>query len=381
MKKLLAGMGMLVCVGTGVQAAIREVAWVQFSDRHWINTYYVPSCTDTFEIRARFAQTDTTQTLWCSRTGMATNTTTLFLVGGKLRFDRNTNTSTTSSTDIVAETDYTVVADYAAGTATVNGADAGVTMAAGDFTPTMPVVLGASAMSYTGFGNYNTGKLLGFKVSNSEGTVLHDFVPAYDDARARYGLYDKTVKRFVDGCGPGTFAGADVAADAATLDPEEWIGFAVVDVPEGETRTLTADDVAGFGSRPFVKLGGGQLDVCAAMADFAGDIYIREGVYRATDTGSFGTVAGRTYVVGGTLLSTVGASTTWSATGGNPAYGSEWFYLRGTGHDNKGAGSSARRPVRSRTCRSCPAASARATGISCPRRTGWGTISPTTAVW
>ncbi|MGN0853833.1 MAG: hypothetical protein ACI4Q3_10735 [Kiritimatiellia bacterium] len=33
-----------------MQAAIKEIAWVQFSDRHWINTYYVPSCTDTFAI-------------------------------------------------------------------------------------------------------------------------------------------------------------------------------------------------------------------------------------------------------------------------------------------------------------------------------------------
>ena len=319
------------------QGAIKEVAWVQFSDRQWINTYYVPSCTDTFEIRARFARTDTTQALWCSRTGTNKDTTTLFLVGGKLRFDRNTGTSTTSPTEIAAETDYTVVANYAAGTATINGADAGVAMATGDFTSTMPVVLGASAVSYTGFANYNTGKLLGFKVSNSEGTVLHDFVPAYDDARKSYGLYDRAVKRFVDGCGPGTFAGAAVAADAATLDPEEWIGFAVVNVPEGETRTLTADDVAGFGSRSFVKLGRGRLDVGAEMANFAGDIYIREGVYRATARGSFGTDAGRTYVVGGTLLGTVGASNQWTADGGNPAYGREWFYLRGTGHDNMGA--------------------------------------------
>lgn len=107
-------LGMLLGASCLAQAAIKEVAWVQFSDQHWINTYYVPSCTDTFEVRVRFARTDTTQALWCSRADTTKDTATLFLVGGKLRFDRNTNTSTTSPTAISAETDYTVVANYAA---------------------------------------------------------------------------------------------------------------------------------------------------------------------------------------------------------------------------------------------------------------------------
>lgn len=319
------------------QAAIKEVEWVQFSSQHWINTYYVPSCTDTFEIRARLAATDVTQTFWCSRADTTKNTMTLFLVGGKLRFDRNTNTATTSSTEITAATDYTIVANYATGKATVNGTDAGITMATGDFSCSMPVILGASAVNYTSIGNYNTGKLYGFKVANSEGTLIHDFVPAYDDVRDRYGLYDKTAKLFANGCGPGAFAGAEVAADAVTLDPEEWLGFAVVDVPEGVTNTLTAADVADFGSKPFVKLGKGRLNVGAEMTAFTGDIFIREGVYRATNKGSFGTDAGRTYVIGGTLLSTVAAANTWTSGGGEAAFGTERFYISGAGCGGLGA--------------------------------------------
>ena len=319
------------------QAAIKEVEWVQFSSQHWINTYYVPSCTDTFEIRARLAATDVTQTFWCSRADTTKNTMTLFLVNGKLRFDRNTNTATTSSTDVAAGTDYTIVANYATGKATVNGTDAGITMATGDFSCSMPVILGASAVNYTSIGNYNTGRLYGFKVSNSEGTVLHDFVPAYDDDRGLYGLYDTVAKRFSRVCGPGASTGAAVAAEATELPSEEWTDHAVVDVPEGETRTLTADDVAGFGTKPFVKLGKGRLNVGAEMADFTGDIFIREGVYRATNGKSFGTDAGRTYVIGGTLLSTVPAANTWTSGGGEAAFGTERFCISGAGHDGLGA--------------------------------------------
>ena len=319
------------------QAAIKEVEWVQFSDQHWINTYYVPSCTDTFEIRARLSKTDVTQAFWCSRTELAKDTMTLFLLSGKLRFDRNTNTATTSSTSIAAETDYTVVANYATGKATVNGTDAGITMATGDFSCSMPVILGASAMNYTSIGNYNTGRLYGFKVSNAEGTVLHNFVPAYDDDRSLYGLYDTIAKRFSRVCGPGASTGAAVAAEATEFSSEEWTDHTVINVPENEERTLTADDVAGFDSKPLVKLGKGRLNVGAEMKDFAGDIFIREGVYRATNAGSFGTDAGRTYVVGGTLLSTVAAANTWTSDGGVAAFGTERFYISGAGHEGLGA--------------------------------------------
>ena len=318
------------------QAAFKQVEWVQLGQNRWINTYYVPSCTDVFEIRVKLSDVSATQAMWCSRNDTADRTQTLFLVGGKLRFDRNTNTATSSNAAIATDTLYTIVANYATGKATVNGTDAGITMATGDFASPMHLTLGASAVNYTGFGNHNTGKLYGFKVSNGD-TVLHDFLPVYDDEREVYGLYDTVAKRFVGGCGPGKMAGAEVAADATTLGAEEWLGFAVIDVPQGETKTLTAADVAGFGTKPLVKLGKGRVNVGAEMKDFAGDIYIREGVYRATNTGSFGTTAGKTYVVGGTLLSTVAAANTWTAGGGVSAYGAEWFYVSGEGADGLGA--------------------------------------------
>ena len=101
-------------------------------------------------------------------------------------------------------------------------------------------------------------------------------------------------------------------------------GKYVFTVPENETYTLTADDVAtmtsaDYAACPFVKAGAGTLVVGAVMENYANDIYILDGQYKAIAATSFGTTNGITYVDGGTLWSTVGAGTGWTAQGGNPS--------------------------------------------------------------
>ena len=114
-------------------------------------------------------------------------------------------------------------------------------------------------------------------------------------------------------------------------------GKYVFTVPEGETYTLTADDVAtmmsvDYVTYPLVKAGAGTLVVGDVMATYPNDIYILDGQYKATATTAFGTTNGITYVDGGTIWSTCSAPTGNNA----PATGSEAFHLKGTGYNNLG---------------------------------------------
>ncbi len=119
-------------------------------------------------------------------------------------------------------------------------------------------------------------------------------------------------------------------------------GKYVINVPPGETYTLEADDVATMMDEdnvayPFAKTGEGTLVVGAVMANYSNDIYILDGMYKATAATAFGATNGITYVDGGTLWSTLAAPNTWTAAGGYPAYGAETFHLKGTGYNNYGA--------------------------------------------
>ena len=114
-------------------------------------------------------------------------------------------------------------------------------------------------------------------------------------------------------------------------------GKYVFTVPENETYTLTAEDVATMMSEdyvnyPLAKAGAGTLVVGAVMADYTNAIYILDGQYKATDRAAFGTTNGITYVDGGTVWSTRSAPTGDN----NPATGSEAFHLKGTGYNNLG---------------------------------------------
>lgn len=230
---------------------------------------------------------------------------------------------------------HVVKADYGARKTFLDGVEQ-VTMAAGDFEPESPLVLLASHLRSRALDNFAKARLFSFKVWNAEGTLVRDFVPVRDATTEACGLFEKVTGVFFPGLGREALVAGDVVADGAAYE-ETFDGYAVVDVPAGETRTLTADDVAAFGARPLVKTGLGTLVAGAEMADFPGDILIRAGQYKATHAGAFGTAAGVTYVDGGTIWSTVGAPHTWTNEGGLPAYGDERFCLRGEGFDGKGA--------------------------------------------
>ena len=326
------------CAWGVAQAAFQEVEWVEATGAQWINTRYVPACTDRFEMKVAFTETSVTQTLWCTRGDAATaNTMTCFIQApGRFRFDRNSNTSTYTADNLVG-TDGTheIVANYGTREASVDGT-VQATMADGDFAAKSPLVLFASQRAYRSISAFARVRLFSFRILNAEGTLVRDFVPVRDAATEACGLFEKVTGVFFPGLGREALVAGDVVADGAAYE-ETFDGYAVVDVPAGETRTLTADDVAAFGARPLVKTGLGTLVAGAEMADFPGDILIRAGQYKATHAGAFGTAAGVTYVDGGTVWSTVGAPHTWTNEGGLPAYDDERFCLRGAGFDGRGA--------------------------------------------
>ena len=326
------------CAWGVAQAAFQEVEWVEATGAQWINTRYVPACTDRFEMKVAFTETSVTQTLWCTRGDAATaNTMTCFIQApGRFRFDRNSNTSTYTADNLVG-TDGTheIVADYGTREASVDGT-VQATMADGDFAAKSPLVLFASQRAYRSISAFARVRLFSFRILNAEGTLVRDFVPVRDAATEACGLFEKVTGVFFPGLGREALVAGDVVTDGAAYE-ETFDGYAVVDVPADETRTLTADDVAAFGARPLVKTGLGTLVAGVEMADFPGDILIRAGQYKATHAGAFGTAAGVTYVDGGTVWSTVGAPHTWTTEGGLPAYDDERFCLRGAGFDGRGA--------------------------------------------
>lgn len=296
------------CAWGVAQAAFQEVEWVEATGAQWINTRYVPACTDRFEMKVAVRATDATCALWCSRGATTTtNTLTCFAMNpARLRFDRFTNTSQyTTDNLLVKDRVHVVTADYGARKTFLDGVEQ-VTMAAGDFEPESPLVLLASHLRSRALDNFAKARLFSFKVWNAEGTLVRDFVPVRDAATEACGLFEKVTGVFFPGLGREALVAGDVVADGAAYE-ETFDGYAVVDVPADETRTLTADDVAAFGARPLVKTGLGTLVAGVEMADFPGDILIRAGQYKATHAGAFGTATGVTYVDGGTIWSTVWA--------------------------------------------------------------------------
>ena len=93
------------------------------------------------------------------------------------------------------------------------------------------------------------------------------------------------------------------AFGAPTMGEDD--GKYVIDVPAGETYALTADDVTAIGTLPLVKAGEGTLTVNDVLKDYTGDIYVTNGIYRATTSGAVGTTNGVTHVLdGGTFNGT-----------------------------------------------------------------------------
>ena len=222
--------GTLSALGDGLPAEYQQLEFIQANGNCQIRTGITPACTDKVEMVWRPTTVSGNQNLFCSRTGTgATGQFTLFMIGDKVRFDRNTST-VTGANAISADTKYTVVADFNTLAGTVTLADTGaevtsVTMPSGDFIPGSELCLYASHTSdpNTGLGNYASHALYSFKLSDSAGDLRLDLVPAKREADGVIGLYDTVNGAFLT----NSLSGAFLAGPAAlTFNSYTWNGGA-----------------------------------------------------------------------------------------------------------------------------------------------------------
>ncbi|MBQ6330664.1 MAG: hypothetical protein IJI35_16715 [Kiritimatiellae bacterium] len=112
-------------------------------------------------------------------------------------------------------------------------------------------------------------------------------------------------------------------------------GFAddyIINVPDGEVYEMSSYRTA-LGSSNLIKEGGGTLVAGDEMADYTGDIYITNGVYRATTGYALGPTAGSTYISNAGTLHNMVSSGTFA-----PSFGTtERFYIGGNGYCGGGA--------------------------------------------
>ena len=220
-----------------VQASFKEVEWIKSPGGIQLNTGYVPSCTDTFEMKVMFSTVADTQTLWCSRESQSgsdnSKTMSAFLINSdkRMRFDRNTGTMCQGP---ACETNvtYTVVVDYKACTGMVNNTS--IAMSPKDattFTPCAFVFLFASYEKYdyvTNVRNWGKYRLYRFTVRDESGRVIRDYVPVKDDETGAFGLFEKVTRHFYSGIG-GSFTGAEPADGAATYELRASSGDVMAD--------------------------------------------------------------------------------------------------------------------------------------------------------
>ncbi len=220
----------VTALGDGLPAEYQQLEYIQPNGNCQIRTGITPTCTDKVEMTWRPATVSGNQNLFCSRTGTGTTGQfTLFMIGDKVRFDRNTS-SVTGANAISAATKYTVVADFNTLAGTVTLADTGAevtsaTMPSGDYTPGSELCLYASHTSdpNTGLGNYASHALYSFKLSDSVGNLKLDLVPAKREADGVIGLYDAVNDAFLT----NSLSGAFLAGPALlTFNSYTWNGGA-----------------------------------------------------------------------------------------------------------------------------------------------------------
>jgi len=226
----LAGAAGALTARAALPAEYQQLEYIQANGNCQIRTGITPACTDKVEMVWRPTTVSGNQNLFCSRTGTgATGQFTLFMIGDKVRFDRNTST-VTGANAISADTKYKVVADFSTLAGKVTLADTGaevtsVTMPSGEYMPGSELCLYASHTSdpSTGLGNYASHALYSFKLSDSVGDLKLDLVPAKRNADGEVGLYDTVNDAFLT----NSLSGAFLAGPAAlTFNSYTWNGGA-----------------------------------------------------------------------------------------------------------------------------------------------------------
>lgn len=218
--KTLVSVGCLLAVGAGAQPAMAAVGivpkgytrlrYIQGTGDQWIHSNYTPGKTDRFEMKVNFTDVSTMQALYCSRKNTSSYTTSgSLLSSGKLRFDRCHNAGAQSSCVMEKDRDYVISANYDNNSrvCAVDGTSV-ATMASGNYNIGGPMVFFASHAESTGspgattqMSDYGTYKLYYFRVYDSAGRLIHEYLPASDNSKEdddpkKFGLYDTVAMSF-----------------------------------------------------------------------------------------------------------------------------------------------------------------------------------------
>ncbi len=250
----------------------------------WINTNFVPAYNDRIEMGVNFNEISGNHTLWCARTDQK-NTFTAFMLGSSFRFD-HVGTGTTLGPTVVANKDYTIVADGQSCVVTINDIGYSTKMASGAaYTVGGPLTI---FYSYSGNGNVNSTpahpgryKLYYLRIYGADGTIKRNFVPARRRSDGLLGVVDRVTGGFYTNAGQGEFEAGPLIEEGENVGVP---GELHVDVPEGETAQN--DTVAIDGSARFVKDGAGTFVANKQYQSYWGGTVVKAGTITALFSGS-----------------------------------------------------------------------------------------------
>ena len=210
-------------------AEYQQLEYIQASGQCRIKTGVTPVYNDKVEMTWMPTTVSGNQNLWCARTATSKQFTG-FMIGATFRFDRGDGTGgqKTSATAFVANTRYSIVADYGAGVSTISN----------DVTRTQVTTVSNSTGSYEagsalaifashnnniddGLNNYGSYRLYSFKLRNSSGALRLDLVPAKRLSDDALGVYDMVNGDFLTNDKSGSFIAGPNVGNAYT-----WIGGA-----------------------------------------------------------------------------------------------------------------------------------------------------------
>ncbi len=225
----LAGAAGALSARAALPAEYQQLEYIQASGQCRIKTSVTPAYNDKVEMTWMPTTVSGNQTLWCSRTSTSKQFTG-FMINATFRFDRGDGTGgqKTSATAFVANTRYSIVADYGAGVSTISN----------DVTRTQVTTVSNSTGSYTagsvlaifgshgasineGLGNWGSYRLYSFKLRNSSGALRLDLVPAKRLSDDTLGVYDMVNGDFLTNDKSGSFIAGPNVGNAYT-----WIGGA-----------------------------------------------------------------------------------------------------------------------------------------------------------
>ncbi len=186
----------------GLPAGYTQLPFIKASGQCRVKTGITPDGTDKAELTFELATVSGNQNLWCSRSA-STGQFTTFMIGNKVRFDRNA-TQTTTSAALQAGKKYTITANYATGAGMVTAAgsdviEASVSMGTDAYTPASELCLFASHNTdvATGLGNWGSWTFYSFKLSDANNALRCDLVPAKRNSDGVFGLYDTVRSTFL----------------------------------------------------------------------------------------------------------------------------------------------------------------------------------------